>query len=212
MQHYQLPTRFCDISDNALLSAFFASDETDLKKGRDGFVRVIKVADHKMKSFTSDIIIAISHLPLVDVENIDLKSKHGLGYLTYEVKGERRAFYTQQENEWLGEQLRQELQHVWAFRPILNNRRIRAQGGAFLAFGCGHHKKPLSVTFSPDDYTDGGKPTYGIKQIGFVRIAASKKTRIREELQHFGMPAEAVYPDLTEVCGCIAEKFKAKRN
>lgn len=43
---------------------------------------------------------------------------------------------------------------------------------------------------------------------GFVRIAASKKTRIREELRNFGMPAEAVYPDLTEVCECIADKFK----
>ena len=40
MQHYLLPTRFCDISDNALLSTFFATGEDDEDKGKDGFGRI----------------------------------------------------------------------------------------------------------------------------------------------------------------------------
>ena len=218
MQHYQLPTRFCDISDNALLSTFFATDKTGTNKGKDGFVRIIKVDDRKMKSFTSDIIIAISHLPLVDAEDLDLKDVNGKGlhYLTYEIANERSAFHSANDNEKLGKQLQEDLQQVWAFRPIINNRRIRAQGGAFLAFGCGHHKKPLDATFAPEDYEikegDGiKKPTQGIKQIGFVRIAEGKKSDIRKQLRHFGMPEEAVYPDLTEVCECIKCKFESKK-
>ncbi len=210
MQHYQLPTRFCDISNNALLSTLFAADESDENKGRDGFVRIIKVDDKKMKSFTSDIIIAISHLPLVDTKNLDLNDVNGRGlhYLTYEIANERPSFYSAKDNEELGRQLQEQIQQVWAFRPIMNNRRIRAQGGAFLAFGCGHNKKPLDATFAPEDYKDKTKPTYGIKQIGFVRIAAGKKEEIRKQLRHFGMPAEDVYPDLTEVCKCIGKEFK----
>ncbi len=208
MQHYQLPTRFCDISDNALLSAFFAADEDGENQDQDGFIRIIKVADHKMKSFTSDIIIAISHLPLVDADDIDLKRENGLSYLTFEIAKERGAFYSEADDKELGMKFKKELQQVWAFRPIMNNRRIRAQGGAFLAFGCGHHKEPLNATFAPEDYEDDKKPTHGIKQIGFVRIAFGKKSVVREQLRHFGMPEEAVYPDLTEVCKCIAGKFE----
>lgn len=209
MRHYSLPTRFSDISDNALLSAFVASDAGDEKKrNADGFIRVIKVAGHKMKSFTSDVIVAISHLPLVDAENVKVDEPDGLGYLTYEIaSGERRWFYSESENPEMGRRLRKEIQQVWAFRPILNNRRIRAQGGAFLAFGCGNGKTRLDATFSPADYDDETKPTYGIKQIGFVRVAAERKVAICEELRHFGVPEETVYPDLENVCTSIKHRF-----
>lgn len=209
MRHYSLPTRFSDISDNALLSAFVASDAGDeRKRNADGFIRVVKVAGHKMKSFTSDVIVAISHLPLVDAENVKVDEPDGLGYLTYEIaSGERRWFYSESENPEMGRRLRKEIQQVWAFRPILNNRRIRAQGGAFLAFGCGSGKAQLDATFSPADYDDETKPTYGIKQIGFVRVAAERKVAVCEELRHFGVPEETVYPDLENVCTSIKNRF-----
>lgn len=213
MQHYGLPTRFCDISDNALLSAFFAADTEDVDGNADGFIRVIKVAGHKMKSFTSDIIVAISQLPLVDIDRIKMFTKNGLAALTYEIaNGERSWFYSESENPNAGKRLKKEIQQVWAFRPILNNRRIRAQGGAFLAFGCGSGKAQLDATFSPADYDDETKPTYGIKQIGFVRIAAERKVAICEELRHFGVPEETVYPDLENVCTSIKNRFSDKKN
>ncbi len=212
MQHYGLPTRFCDISDNALLSAFFAADTEGADGNADGFIRVIKVAGHKMKSFTSDIIVAISYLPLVDIDRIKMFTKNGLAALTYEIaNGDRPWFYSESENPNAGKRLKKELQQVWAFRPILNNRRIRAQGGAFLAFGCGSGKAQLDATFSPADYDDETKPTYGIKQIGFVRIAAHSKADIRKELRHFGVPEEAVYPDLENVCTSIKGRFGDKK-
>lgn len=208
MQHYSLPTRFCDISANALLATFFAVGANADNKNADGFIRVIKVADHKMKSFTSDIIVAISHLPLVDAKNIDVDKPNGLGYLTYEIaSGERRCFYSESEDSEMGRRLRDEIQQVWSFRPILNSRRIRAQDGAFIAFGCGSGKARLDATFSPADYNDETKPTYGIKQIDFVRVAAECKVAIREELRHFGMPEEAVYPEFEKVCESIKKRF-----
>ena len=212
MQHYQLPTRFADMSTNILLSAHFAcgggepgADKSD--DHRDGFIRIMKAKHDCIKSFTSDIIIAISHLPLVDAGNVNPSRSDGIGYLSYEVKNNRPGFMS--ENEWpeIGEQLRHDIQHVWAFKPMMNSRRIRKQGGLFLAFGCGDTKKSLEPTFSPEDYENPSAPSYGIKQIGYVQIAAEAKKRIREQLRFFGMESESVYPELSNVCDELKVRF-----
>ena len=180
---------------------------TDKDNGRDGFIRIIKVAKHKMKSFTSDIIIAISHLPLVKAEKINPSQENGLGHLTYEIKNNRLCFWSEDEWSEIGFDLRREIQHVWAFKPVLNSERVRAQGGAFLAFGCRDHKKSLNPSFSPKDYDNLHAPSYGIKQIGYIQIAAEAKKEIRKELRYLGMSGETVYPDLSNVCSEIANRF-----
>ena len=212
MQHYLLPTRFADVSTNALLSALFAcgGGETDEKKrdnGRDGFIRVMKVAGHKMKPFFSDTIAAIAHLPLLDSHKVAPSKHNGLGYLTYEIRNSRPGFYDEDMAPEIGEQLRHDIRHVWAFKPMMNSRRIRKQGGLFLAFGCGDNKKSLEPTFSPADYENESAPSYGIKQIGYVQIAAEAKKLIREQLRFFGMEGELVYPELSNVCEELKVRF-----
>ena len=221
MQHYRLPTRFCDISTNILLAAFFACGGERVtakdRKDDDGYIRVIKVSARKMKSFTSDIIVAIAHLPLVKSKDVKPSVQNGLEALRYEVTNERPGFSMNVRVEECSERmvqleaaLRREIQHVWAFKPILNNRRIRAQGGLFLAFGCGDEKKKLEPTFSPKDYDDETKPSFGIKQIGYVQIHNEAKPKVLSDLKMFGMPPENVYPDLSDACNEIAERFKGE--
>ncbi len=217
MQHYQLPTRFCDMSTNVLLSAHFACGGGELgthksDDDRDGFIRVMKAKHEQIKSFTSDIIIAISHLPLVSARNVKPSQPRGLGYLTYEVQNNRPGFFGEDVDEDIGKQLRREIQHVWAFKPMMNSRRIRKQGGLFLAFGCGDGKKSLEPTFSPEDYDNEDAPSYGIKQVDYIRIAAEAKKDIREQLRYFGMESESVYPELSNVCEELQERFKEIKN
>ena len=212
MQHYLLPTRFCDMSTNVLLSAHFAcggdkKTAAERDNGRDGFIRVMKVKGDRIKSFTSDIIIAISHLPLVSAGNVNPSEERGLGYLAYEVKNNRPGFLSEDDDKGIGKQLREEIQHVWAFKPMMNSRRIRRQGGLFLAFGCGDGKKSLEPTFSPSDYDNKSAPSYGIKQVGYIRIAAESKKDIRKQLRYFGMEAESVYPELSNVCEELGNRF-----
>lgn len=215
MQHYYLPTRFADVSENALCALYFAvsrgygpNAEADAKK--DGYVRVLKVAHHKMKQFNSDIIIAISHLPLVRMEQINFSAGvDGVDYLRYEVTNTRPGFREDADDE-IKERLIRELQQVWAFRPIFNNRRLISQSGLFLAFGCGDHKSSLRPTFDPRDYDDELSPSYGIKQVNYVRIAASAKDRILNELRHYGMMAETVYPELASVNGVLTKKYEER--
>ena len=212
MQHYGLPTRFCDMSTNVLLAAHFAcgggaKTTAGRDNGRDGYIRVMKVKGERIKSFTSDKIIAIAHLPLVSAENVNPSQSNGLGYLTYEVKNNRPGFYQESDDKGLGEELREDIQHVWAFKPMMNSRRIRRQGGLFLAFGCGDNKKSLEPTFSPADYNNPSAPSHGIKQVGYIRIAAEAKSDIRKQLRYFGMEAESIYPELSNVCEELDNRF-----
>lgn len=212
MQHYGLPTRFADLSINALLPALFACGGCDANAGKfadeDGFIRVIKVAHHKMKSFTSDVIAAISCLPLVEDWKVEPSKPDGLGFLTYQVKKESPGFSSESEWSEIGQELRKDIQQVWAFKPLMNNPRIRNQGGLFLAFGCRNGKEPLRPTFSLADYDNPTAPSYGIAQVGFVRIAAKAKADILDQLRMFGMTEEAVYPELSDVCKTLDKRFR----
>lgn len=218
MQHYILPTRFADMSENALSALYFAvsagygnslgCDDTK----HDGFIRVMKVARKKMKQFNSDIIIAISHLPLVAQEQIDYAKGDGaVDCLRYEITNNRPGFGIDADVE-IKRQLIKELRQVWAFRPIYNSRRLFSQDGLFLAFGCGNHKASLKPTFSPQDYGDETSPSCGIKQVDFVRIAAESKLGILNELRHYGMTVEKVYPELANVNGALSRKYEERRN
>lgn len=222
MQHYQLPTRFTDLSDNVLQSAYFATDagsftgDKEKNKDFDGWVRVVKIAKHKMKSFTSDIIVSISHLPLVNPERFHLhgplatsaEDDVGLNVLRYEIMKERSAFGFEHERPKVAMDLRRDIQQVWAFKPLLGNPRIQKQGGIFLAVGCSDGKEPIYPTYSEEDYDNQSAPSYGVKQIGTIRIAASAKRDIEEELRFFGVRGEQVYPDLSDTCQYIRERYK----
>ncbi len=219
MQHYQLPTRFNDLSDNALQSAYFATGAGSFRQDGgddlDGWIRIVKVAKHKMKSFTSDIIIALSHLPLVNPEKIHLydgydrtdEDGRGLNVLRYEIMKERPAFGFEAERPIAARKLRHDIQQVWAFKPMLNSPRIKKQGGIFLVVGCGDGKKPIYPTYSEEDYENPDAHSFGIKQIGAVRIAAEAKKPLIEELRYFGVRAENTYPELSEVCQGIDERL-----
>lgn len=220
MQHYQMPTRFCDMSSNVLCSAMFACGGGDANAANrdnehDGYIRVIKVNRKKMKSFTSDIIMAIAHLPLVNCDRVKPSEPDGLSYLRYEITNSRPGFSmdtcsSRGDLMTAKEQLRREIRQVWAFKPIWNTRRISSQSGAFLAFGCNDYKKPLNPTFSLEDYDNPEAPSYGIAQVAVIQINGGFKKSIREELRYFGMPIEGLYPDLSNVCLEVANRVKER--
>ncbi len=209
LRHYQVPTRFADLSENALVSTFFA---TAPDKGHpeaedlDGWVHVVKINKKRIRSFDSDIIAAISHLPLLDAEDIDPTTPCGLDHLAWEVKKERSGFYEESEDAETGERLRRDFGFVWPFRPILNSQRLYNQSGIFLAFGCGYHKEPLITTFSLQDYNNEKAPSCGMAEVGLIRIRASAKNDIVRRLRHFGVWAERIYPDLEPVGAAIAQR------
>ncbi len=147
LRHYKIPTRFADLSENALISTYFASaPDSGVPEAADmdGWVHIIKINKKRIRSFDSDIIAAISHLSLMKAEDVNPTIPHGLNRLAWEMKKERYGFYTESEDFELGERLRKDIGFVWPFRPILNSQRLYNQSGIFLAFGCGYHKEALT--------------------------------------------------------------------
>ena len=57
------------------------------------------------------------------------------------------------------------------------------------------------------DYDNENAPSYGIKQVDCIRIAAEAKKDIRAQLRYFGMEAESVYPELSNVCEELGSRF-----
>jgi hypothetical protein len=210
MQHYQVPTRFCDATTNVLMAAMFACGggrHGEYDEEHDGYIRVIKAKKERIKSFTSDIIVAIAHLPLVDRKNINPSKKDdGLDYLRYEITNNRPGFATTASPE-IKRKLCEEIQHVWAFKPVWNTERIREQSGIFLAFGCRDNKEPLHPTFSLQDFNNPDAPSYGIAQVEVIQIQSDCKSRIREELRYFGVSRELVYSDLSDVAQEITPRY-----
>ena len=168
-----------------------------------------------MKSFTSDVIIALSHLPLVDPNKIRLyddfdrtdEDGKGLNVLRYEIMKERPAFGFEAERPVAARNLRHDIQQVWAFKPMLGNPRIQKQGGIFIVVGCADGKRPIHPTYSPEDYDNPDAPSYGIKQVGAIRIASDAKYDIEAELRYYGVRGEQVYPDLSDTCQYIRDKL-----
>ena len=78
----------------------------------------------------------------------------------------------------------------------------------FLAFGCRDGKEPLNPTFSPLDYDNPAAPSCGIAQVAVIQIDGGFKSKITDELRYFGVPAESIYPDLSNVCVEISERLK----
>lgn len=213
MQHYHLPTRFADLSKNVLQALFFAVEDAPRKKAKDlsdGVVRIFKIHPDKMKYFSSDVITAISHLPLLNPDQLDFSKD--LGYLYHAIKVEQPGFSAR---SWLTDELKRDIQQVWAFQPAWNNARIRFQEGIFLAFGCRNHKEPLHPSFSREDFdkfpqddkTAKSAPSCGIMQLGYVKISKDYKKPIAEDLRYCGVLAEMVYPDLSDSCTAIHERF-----
>lgn len=229
MQHYRLPTRFADLSSNALLATYFACEDAYNKATcllKDGNLRIFKIHPKKMKHFSSDVITAIAHLPLVTDAQFDIgdetnlkKNYSGLGYLSYEINKERPSFSLEGD---LAERLRRDIQQVWAFKPIWNNDRIRYQEGIFLAFGCGNNKSSLNASFSADDfvkselfdkdYSGQPAPSCGIMDIAHIAIQDRAKKPILDELRNFGIMKELVYPDLADACITLADRAAAQSN
>lgn len=93
------------------------------------------------------------------------------------------------------------------FRGESKNHQSDYDDEPLLAFGCGDNKKSPEPTFSPSDYDNPFAPSYGIKQVGYIRIAAEAKKDIRKQLRYFGMEAESVYSELSNVCEEFDNRF-----
>ncbi|AUB83087.1 FRG domain-containing protein [Candidatus Thiodictyon syntrophicum] len=189
MQHYKLPTRLLDITTNPLIALFFAVANND---SEDGDFIVFAIPDEKIKYYDSDTISVVANIARRPIDTLDLRAllktkiesndqfrtrfngTKEIQYLLHEIKEEKPYFKDLIERE--------HLEDIWCVKPLLKNRRIIKQDGAFLLFGI-HGTKEHMATYSSFTPID-------------VPVLATEKEKLRKDLKLLGISNDKIFPEL----------------
>ncbi|MHA2774802.1 FRG domain-containing protein [Vibrio harveyi] len=205
MQHYGLPTRLLDITTNPLVALFFAVEYDEEKEESDGDFIVFDIPNKYIKYYDSDTVSVVSNVVKRPYNKLDIsrsirdeveekeKSKWirrfnkttPIEYLLHEIKDEKPYFSHVIDKE--------HLESIWCVKPLLNNRRIIKQDGAFLLFGINGTKQKLA------DYREF-KP---------MQFRVINKKLLREQLELLGLSKDKIYPEMETTAEYLKERYKA---
>lgn len=205
MQHYGLPTRLLDITSNPLISLFFAVEEDEITENVDGEFVIFSIPQNFIKYYDSDTVSVVSNIAKrpykkLNVSRISRKITKEetkqqwlkrfndiphIKYLLHEIKDEKPYFAHVIEKD--------HLQSIWCVKPLLNNRRIIKQDGAFLLFGLDGSKEKLA-SYKPDAFMP---KCYRVND----------KARLREQLELLGVSKDKIYPELDTTAQYLKNKY-----
>ena len=207
MQHYGLPTRLLDVSRNALVALFFATDPGPTgSKPSDGMVTAFAIPQELEKYYDSDSVSCIANLA-----NMTSEEKAKIYRLTESLieqpEGEQIASFNENDD------IKRLLQFIRAEKPYfqpmmkpvdlfvpyhvhpkMSNRRILAQSGAFILYGM--NPFPSKKIVIP------GK----IEETRWVVPQKAKKT-IRNALANLGINESTLYPEIDKAAARIKDSY-----
>lgn len=185
MQHYGLPTRLLDITENPLIALYFACiNHEDI----DGEILVYKVPRDEIKYFDSDTVSILSNIAKMrsDFSIQDIEKD----WLLHEIRQEKHGFLPNINSD--------DLSKVLFVKPLLDNQRIIRQDGSFMLFGIDGNK--LEMASIPEKY----KVHKDNK--GFI-IDANSKNEILQQLEILGVHHAKLFPEIDNITQYIKSKY-----
>ncbi|HEV7519718.1 MAG TPA: FRG domain-containing protein, partial [Candidatus Angelobacter sp.] len=206
MQHFGLPTRLLDVSLNALVALYFATDpDPDGGKSSDGMVTAFAIPPEREKYFDSDSVSCLANLA-----NMTSEEKDEIYRLRKSLKGDISSsaninkFNEKDVIKRLHQFIRSEKPYFLAIidpidlfkpyyvHPKMSNRRILAQSGAFILYGI----NPPKNMYFPNP----------IEATPFI-VPQSEKIRIRQALENLGINESMLFPEIDKAATRIKNLY-----
>lgn len=208
MQHFGLPTRLLDVSRNALVALFFATDPGPYDKPTDGMVTAFAIPPRLVKYYDSDSVSYIANLANMDFEEKaqidrliesldgDISDKKNIAKFNRAKSVERLLQFIRAEKPYFQPIMNPlDLLVPYYVHPKMSNRRILAQSGAFILYGL----NPPKNRFFP----------YVIEETQFV-VPQTEKKHIREALYNIGINESTLFPEIDKDAARIKNSYTKK--
>lgn len=200
LQHYGIPTRLLDITQNQLVALYFACQKSS-KKGDDGKVIIYMLERKDVKYNDSDTVSVLANIAFmprgfrIDINKTEKEIESSANYLKLldQIRKEKVGFRADIRKEIFND-------YIVCVIPNMNNKRILAQQGAFLLYGIKDGRKMLCSEMSLK-YNKQFK-------IEEVIIDKNSKNKILKELQALGISEEVLFPELENYSKRIESEYK----
>ncbi|VEJ53805.1 FRG domain-containing protein [Pragia fontium] len=210
MQHYNIPTRLLDITENPLIALYMACRENKGKGGETGEVIIYQIPNSSIKFYNSDTVSVIANIAkrppdikISTLKNLIKKVKNTIdeSALLNDKSYNKLMHEIYEEKPYFKKEINlSHMESVICVKPKLDNNRLIRQSGAFFLFGINETKlNPASI---PEEYyykDRGNKIT--------IKVKINGKEKILRELEQLSITEAKLFPEIDKVADFIKEKI-----
>ena len=201
MQHYGLPTRLLDLTENPLVALYFACIG-EKEKDVNGEVIFFNIPKVDIKYYDSDTVSVVSNIAWSEsnfevgqefssLKNFHNEANHHAQKLMHNIGQEKPHFLPKIKPK--------DLERVLCVKPKMDNQRLIRQDGAFLLFGVNKTKHdaasiPPKWVYKPDSKR--------------CIIKSENKDFILNELSKLGISRAKLFPEIDTVSEFLKNDFQ----